>query len=592
MSPDEGVSDGYFNNLTQQVSNNQEQQAPKSKRVACVLCRKRKLRCDGSRPSCGTCTRLSHTCAYDEVRKKSGPKRGYVKELEARLAQVETLLKTHDGPDAAAAAAAAAVVVDDEDGMSAGLAQRMPDMRNPSVTETLTTTNSSSWTTQDLAYNTQDMPFSKQNMPSFPSQDLPWTPNFSLLATGLDEPLPPPEVCAELTDLYFTRSHTSSPILNRPRFLMAMQNSSPALRPRLSLQYAVWTLGASSHPKYADMVDTLYRRARHYLERDEMSGVGENMVNMATVQAWQCVATYEFKMMYFPRAWLSTGRNSRLALMMGLHRVDGHHTDAKQCIPPPKDWIEKEERRRLFWITFAGDRYASIGTGWPMVIDEADIQTNLPSSEEAYESGIPEPSISIQEALSPGGADTLTPTGLIGVIASFLGRNLLHLHRQSPDQDDADINGEFWKRHRQMDGTILSLLLGLPESLRLPLAAHDPKVVFSNMCIHTSVICLHQAAIFKVEKHRLSAKLAAESKMRCLTAAAEISSLMKMTSHLDMAQTNPFMAFCLYVAARVFIQYLKSRMNDDTAKSSLHFLLSALQGMSCSFPYLPTANPN
>ncbi len=58
---------------------------PKVKRTACVLCRKRKLRCDGGRPSCGTCARLGHECKYDEIRKKSGPKRGYVKALEARL---------------------------------------------------------------------------------------------------------------------------------------------------------------------------------------------------------------------------------------------------------------------------------------------------------------------------------------------------------------------------------------------------------------------------------------------------------------------------------------------------------------------------
>lgn len=59
--------------------------ASKIKRIACVLCRKRKLKCDGNRPTCGTCKRLSHDCAYDEVRRKSGPKRGYVKALEARL---------------------------------------------------------------------------------------------------------------------------------------------------------------------------------------------------------------------------------------------------------------------------------------------------------------------------------------------------------------------------------------------------------------------------------------------------------------------------------------------------------------------------
>ena len=55
------------------------------KRIACIICRKRKLRCDGDKPTCGTCSKLGHKCAYDEVRRKSGPKRGYVKQLEARL---------------------------------------------------------------------------------------------------------------------------------------------------------------------------------------------------------------------------------------------------------------------------------------------------------------------------------------------------------------------------------------------------------------------------------------------------------------------------------------------------------------------------
>ena len=96
------VDDGYFNDLSRQPSlpnagtqntqtNNaqashlDESEVPKPKRVACAICRKRKLKCDGGRPKCATCARLGHNCAYDEIRRKSGPKRGYVKELEARL---------------------------------------------------------------------------------------------------------------------------------------------------------------------------------------------------------------------------------------------------------------------------------------------------------------------------------------------------------------------------------------------------------------------------------------------------------------------------------------------------------------------------
>lgn len=95
-------ADDYFNDLSRQPhSDHSPQESPsepsqnlttkeasaasKPKRIACVVCRKRKLKCDGCKPSCATCARLGHPCAYDEVRRKSGPKRGYVKELEARL---------------------------------------------------------------------------------------------------------------------------------------------------------------------------------------------------------------------------------------------------------------------------------------------------------------------------------------------------------------------------------------------------------------------------------------------------------------------------------------------------------------------------
>src|SRR5271156_2759549 len=47
---------------------------------------------------------------------------------------------------------------------------------------------------------------------------------------------------------------------------------------------------------------------------------------------------------------------------------------------------------------------------------------------------------------------------------------------------------------------------------------------------------------------------------------------------------NPFISFCLYVAARVFVQYLKSRKDDSTVKSSLQFLLSAMQALRTKNP--------
>ena len=46
-----------------------------------------------------------------------------------------------------------------------------------------------------------------------------------------------------------------------------------------------------------------------------------------------------------------------------------------------------------------------------------------------------------------------------------------------------------------------------------------------------------------------------------------------------MTQMNPFISFCLYVSARVFVQYLKSRPDDSQTADSLRFLLSAMNAL-------------
>jgi hypothetical protein len=57
----------------------------KPTQIACTLCRRRKIKCDGGIPSCGRCKKLNSECMYHENRRKSGPRRGYVKGLETRL---------------------------------------------------------------------------------------------------------------------------------------------------------------------------------------------------------------------------------------------------------------------------------------------------------------------------------------------------------------------------------------------------------------------------------------------------------------------------------------------------------------------------
>ena len=172
--------------------------------------------------------------------------------------------------------------------------------------------------------------------------------------------------------VYFDKLHYTMPIIHKYRYLAAM-NLAPNMRPAICLRYSIWALSCSVIDKYMSYSDIFYQRARKYLERDEMKGHGETFVTVGHCQSWIIMALFEFKMLYFPRAWMSSGRSTRLATMLNLHRQDGPSLEVKQTLPPPRDWTEKEERRRTLWLAYCVDRYASVGTGWPMSLDELDV---------------------------------------------------------------------------------------------------------------------------------------------------------------------------------------------------------------------------
>ncbi|KAI8914270.1 hypothetical protein EDD86DRAFT_178170, partial [Gorgonomyces haynaldii] len=68
--------------------------ANKRRRVtqACDGCNKKKIRCDGTRPSCHICIEAKTECTYSRVLKKRGPRAGYIEELEARVKELEAML--------------------------------------------------------------------------------------------------------------------------------------------------------------------------------------------------------------------------------------------------------------------------------------------------------------------------------------------------------------------------------------------------------------------------------------------------------------------------------------------------------------------
>lgn len=150
------------------------------------------------------------------------------------------------------------------------------------------------------------------------------------------------------------------------------------------------------------------------------------------------------------------------------------------------------------------------------------------------------------EAMRHVESTNLQPLGAVVLTAALLGRNMQHLEQpsldnsnnDSEDDDDSSLDGEFWTRHRAIEAILLKTALGLPDHLRLPANLPDPNIVFFNMSLHTAAIHLHQTAIFKANRRNLPTHIGSDSKIRCITAAGEIASLMRMISHLDLAPVS------------------------------------------------------
>jgi hypothetical protein len=172
--------------------------------------------------------------------------------------------------------------------------------------------------------------------------------------------------------------------------------------------------------------------------------------------------------------------------------------------------------------------------------------TNLPGSEESFEHGTEQNTISLEQALAAEGISQISPFGGVVLAAALYGHNYQHLHRTRHNEHPEDpSNGEFWKRHRKMDNVLSNVFMFLPDHLRLPYGLRDMNIVFLHMSIHASSICLHNAAVITAERHNTGSTIIRQSRARSLMAAEEISNLMRLVTHVDASIVSPQCNGCL-----------------------------------------------
>ncbi|KAF5247531.1 hypothetical protein FAUST_768 [Fusarium austroamericanum] len=384
-----------------------------------------------------------------------------------------------------------------------------------------------------------------------------------------ENPLPQ-HLVETLTNIYFDNVHQAAPMLHRQRFMASLFLPDHTKAP-LCLQYIVMAFATETTESYHHLSMEFYKRARNYLQEQELGNLGTNDLSLGHVQAWALMSCFEAEHTMFAKASITLSSALRAAQMLNLHRVD----IPKSMETVSTDWIKLEERRRTWWTIFCFDRFVCATTGWPALIHQSKIDTRLPASDEAYAYGREEQTSFLGDQLLEAEPHS-----------SFAGRVLTaHMFHRTIEHNNSDnIQGQgaealtddtYWQRHREIDNDLKFMLLMLPKKLCLPTNYKSHNAVFVNVMLHTATICLHRAALWRMKSNLqgLPSYMIRLSQDRLIPAAEEILNIFKMIPDLGTTFSNPLICVAAYMAALVFLSCTSPAEPNVQSEENLDFIL-------------------
>lgn len=129
-------------------------------------------------------------------------------------------------------------------------------------------------------------------------------------------------------------------------------------------------MAAALSSQFHHLRDALYHST---LDRLGRCPAEDEAARLEHAQAWILIAVYEFMQAPFERAWISAGRAIRLVQLMRLNEIDKMSDLALEG----DSFVEKEEKRRIFWMAFCLDRCSCVLEGLPLTLNEQEVRLSI-----------------------------------------------------------------------------------------------------------------------------------------------------------------------------------------------------------------------
>ncbi|RKL03895.1 hypothetical protein BFJ71_g3865 [Fusarium oxysporum] len=519
-------------------------------RFSCLACKDKKQSCDRALPKCSRCSRQGYNCSYPDKRKTATGKRKQVRDLEAKLTLLEARVdRSHS-----------------QAGHASGqnTSPHAGDESLPPLPETCLAAGGRS-------------PGHLGSLQDDSTRGDALTSNEAAATDGIAGD---PPVTSEMMKLYFEKMNHATPMIHRSRYETCVESSS-ATRPPMCLQCIVCATGASHGSTCQPLAMPLYRQARAYAEADEMDDEGQRSFDLAHVQAWLLIANFEARKGLFSRAAVSLARSIRMAQMLNLHR--GRRNDETETLPPrgfgsSRDWIVLEECRRTWWCLYVSDRLLFATSGLPSIIDSTQVHASLPASDQAFQSGCPEETSTLQRVLH--GPDRACSLLALRVLAASLFHRTVYLSGSRKTEDGDNANDEaYWGIHKTIENELISLQSAIPESFRLPHGLKCQQSVFIHVLIQMTILSLYKPTMQSAQggNRRNSSYIANPSCKHVGNAVLHIVNIFKSMEDINTALQNPIQSYAVHTVALVLLSNSDIGQEEASKVASAKFLQRSLR---------------
>ncbi|KAJ2552235.1 hypothetical protein EV175_003394 [Coemansia sp. RSA 1933] len=346
---------------------------------ACDNCRRKKVKCNGTKPLCTHCARMKLACHYSPLVRKKRTRRSLIDKLEERLESMEQMLQplverlSPNDPIMGSADSRQDMGLSLASAHAAGIAHSLgiPLPNAPS----------------SLGGGAQQQQFPGY-LPQFgihgAQRGIPYTTGMAsgdALSPGLQ--MPPQHIVEEMVELALVRFAPSQAPISMSSVLQRLRKGR--LPEFFICGCIAFAARFSSRPEFSCM--PRYNAGREYAKRaaELVSGLVDKP-DPDVVFCMVMLSLYEWGCGLGESAWSYTGMATRLAQRLRLHLVDDNEFNENEE-DRDTSWASTEWKRRMWWCVYCSDRTSLIVASRPATVHDDDYVVDLPSHDHEWITG-------------------------------------------------------------------------------------------------------------------------------------------------------------------------------------------------------------